>query len=149
MNNIERKLKDEGVAIAVTKGDSMEPMLKSGDIVIVQKPSFPLNVFDIPVYRREGHLTMHRIVKIINGKYVICADNRTKLERDITEKDIVGVLAGYYKNGEYISLHNNEYIEYCKSLNKNYSARVLTDFCARIKSKLKNLLKGGCGNEIE
>ena len=33
---------------------------------------------------------MHHIVKVTKSGYVICGDKRIRLERDITDKDIVG-----------------------------------------------------------
>ena len=82
----------------------MNPMLAQGrDIVVVAAPEFPLKKYDIPVYRRNDHYTMHRIVKVTKKGYIICGDNRAYLEKDINDNDIIGVLKGFYKNGEYIS----------------------------------------------
>ncbi|MBP3361797.1 MAG: S24/S26 family peptidase [Clostridia bacterium] len=86
MNNIENELKEKGIYIGKTQGDSMQPMLKEGrDTVIIVPPVFPLKKYDVPVYRRGGHYTMHRIVKATKRGYVICGDNRTHLEKDITK----------------------------------------------------------------
>ena len=39
------------------QGDSMYPMLISGrDSVVIELPVFPLKKYDVPVYRRGGHL---------------------------------------------------------------------------------------------
>ena len=98
MKEIEKCLEKHGVYMTTTEGNSMAPMLKTGDRIVVRKPTFPLKKYDIPVYRRDGHYTMHRIVKVTKSGYVICGDNRTHLERDITDKDIVGVFAGMYRD---------------------------------------------------
>lgn len=43
----------------------MFPMVMEGkDTVIIVPPEFPLKKYDVPVYRRDGHYTMHRIVKV-------------------------------------------------------------------------------------
>lgn len=141
MNTVEKKLKENGAALAVTEGDSMYPMLKNGDVVLIKVPQFPLKLFDVPVYRRDGHLTMHRIVDVRNGKYIICGDNRSILEKDVKEDDIIGVLAGYYRGNKLIGLTDSEYAEYLKGLKKNYARRKAADIFARIKRKLKALSK--------
>ena len=41
-----------------------------------------------------------RIKALTKKGYVICGDNRVNLERDITDKDIVGVLTAFYHNGK-------------------------------------------------
>lgn len=102
MKEIEKCLAEYGVYMTTTEGDSMAPMLKTGDKIVVRKPTFPLKKYDIPVYRRDGHYIMHRIVKVTKSGYVICGDNRTHLERDITDKDIVGVFAGMYRDGKFV-----------------------------------------------
>ena len=64
MNGLENSLKEKGIYVTLTKGNSMNPMLVEGrDRVIIVPPVFPLKKYDVPVYRKEGHYTMHRIVK--------------------------------------------------------------------------------------
>lgn len=136
MNNIEEVLKEKGVFIFKTQGDSMEPMLVEGrDRVIVSLPKFPLKKYDVPVYRRDGHYTMHRIVKVTKKGYVICGDNRVNLERDITDKDIVGVLTAFYHNGKFVSCEDDEYVEYSKKICRNFLIRKLTRKIKRIFGK--------------
>ena len=115
MNGIEETLKTEKIFIGKTEGDSMYPMLKEGrDTVIIVPPVFPLKKYDVPVYRRGDHYTMHRIVRINKKGYVICGDNRTHLERDITDKDIVGVLTAFYHNGQYVECTDKKYLRYAR-----------------------------------
>ena len=87
MKMIEDELELRGKYISKTEGTSMEPMLRQGrDRVVIVKPQFPLKKYDVPVYRRGDHYTMHRIIKIKkDGRYVICGDNRINFEYDITE----------------------------------------------------------------
>lgn len=143
MSNIEESIRLKGIAMAATEGDSMQPLFKSGDIVVIGRPNFPLKVLDIPVYHRDDHLTMHRIIKVKKNGYIICGDNRDFFERDIKDKDIIGVLSGFYQNGEYRSIDDAEYISYCKQINKRYYQRYVKDFLLRIISKLRNITKGG------
>ena len=104
MSNIEKILEEKGVCVTTTKGDSMNPMLVEGrDKVVVVTPAFPLKKYDIPVYRKKGHYTMHRIVKVTKNGYVICGDNRGILEKNVKESDIIGVLEGFYQGHRFIS----------------------------------------------
>ena len=47
MSEIETILREKGVYITTTEGDSMYPMLTTGTKVMVQKPVFPLKKFDV------------------------------------------------------------------------------------------------------
>lgn len=135
MKNIEQELKDHGVFVAKTEGDSMQPMLIAGqDSVVIVPPKFPLKKYDVPVYRRGGHYTMHRIVKVTKKGYVICGDNRAALERDIKDKDIIGVMTAFYHGGKLVDCKDKEYIAYSKRICRNLPLR-------RIKEKLNKFKK--------
>ncbi len=141
MSNIEESIKKDGVAMATTDGDSMYPMLETGDIAVVSKAIFPLKVSDVPVYHRDDHITMHRIVNVKNGRYIICGDNRIRFERDITEDKIIGVLSGFYHKGKYVALDDPAYLSYCKEIEKRYKMRAIRDFVIRVLSKIKRMIK--------
>lgn len=127
MNDIERILKEEKIYIGKTSGDSMFPMIMAEqDKVIIVPPNFPLKKYDVPVYKRFGHYTMHRIVKVTKKGYVICGDNRTHLERDITDEDIIGVLSAFYHKGKFIKCTDDEYLRYAKKV------------CRRLPFKIAN-----------
>lgn len=133
MRGIEEILRDEKVYVSETAGDSMYPMLVQGrDRVVIMPPSFPLKKYDIPVYRRDGHYTMHRIVKVKKGGYIICGDNRTNLECDITDKDIVGVMSGFYQNGRYVDCDDAAYLKYAKRVCRNLPWRIIKNIIKRI-----------------
>lgn len=117
MTGVEKALRENGVYVGKTQGNSMLPMLKEGrDTVVVVTPSFPLKKYDVPLYRRDDHLTMHRIVRVTKNGYIICGDNRINLEKDITDTDIIGVLKGFYRDGKYIDVSCKEYISYSKKI---------------------------------
>ncbi len=137
MKGIEKALKEEKLFIGKTQGDSMYPMLISGrDSVVIKPPVFPLKKYDVPVYRRDGHYTMHRIVKVTRKGYIICGDNRTHLERDITDDDIVGVLTAFYHNGKFIECSDEAYIRYSKKVCCSFPVRRMKGLIKRIFRKL-------------
>ena len=141
MVDIREELDKKGIYACKTVGNSMEPMLVQGrDTVIVKKAEFPLKKFDIPVYTRIDHYTMHRIVRVTaSGRYVICGDNRPDKEYDITDKDIVGVLAGFYQGDRYIECGSEEELQYAIRACKTYYKRALKHFIFRVKRKLKKI----------
>jgi len=111
-SEMEKELRKNGIYITKTKGDSMSPMLTEGDRVIITPVKKPLRRGDIPVYRRGDHYTMHRIVRVKKTGYLICGDNRTYIEKDIKNEDIVGVLQAFYHNGKYIERDSKIYRRY-------------------------------------
>lgn len=138
MRIIEEELQKHGKYVCKTEGTSMMPMLKQGrDRVIIVKPTFPLKKYDVPVYRRGDHYTMHRIIKIKkDGSYVICGDNRVNFEYDITEEKVIGVLAAYMRGDEYVELTDKDYLRYLKKLGRRYPIRYIKNFLFRVKRKL-------------
>ena len=142
MLGLEESLKQKGIYVTVTKGDSMNPMLVEGrDRVVVVPPEFPLKKYDIPVYRKMGHYTMHRIVKVTKNGYIICGDNRGVLEKNVKEEDIVGMLDGFYQGDKYIDRHDKEFLQYGIDAVKNLPKRRLKYFIKRVVRKIKRTVK--------
>ncbi len=122
----------------------MEPMLREGrDTVIIVPPVFPLKKGDVPVYRRDDHYTMHRIVRVTPRGYLICGDNRACLERDIKDKDIIGVLAAFYRDGEYVSCEDSAYLSYTARALRSYPRRVLCGYITKGFRKIKKIFIKG------
>lgn len=142
MLGLEESLKQNGVYITVTKGDSMNPMLVEGrDKVVVVPPKFPLKKYDVPVYRKMGHYTMHRIVKVTKDGYVICGDNRGVLEKNVKKEDIVGMLDGIYQGEKYISRNDKEFLQYGIYAVKTFPQRRIKYFIKRALRKIKRIIK--------
>ncbi|MBQ7901672.1 MAG: S24/S26 family peptidase [Clostridia bacterium] len=142
MKGLEESLKENGIYVTVTKGNSMNPMLVEGrDKVVVVPPQFPLQKYDVPVYRKLGHYTMHRIIKVTKNGYIICGDNRPDLEKDVRESDIVGMLEGFYQGDKYISRTDKEFLQYAKKAVRNLPLRRAKNFVFRAVRKLKRIMK--------
>ena len=137
MNGIEQALKKDKVYIGMTEGDSMFPMILSGqDKVIIVPPKFPLKKYDVPVYKRAGRYTMHRIIKVTKNGYHICGDNRSHIEKDITDSDIIGVLAAFYHKGRLIACTDKQYIRYAKKICRTLLFRILKRKVSRYFKKI-------------
>ena len=142
MSNIEKVLAEKGICVTTTKGDSMNPMLVEGrDRVVVVTPEFPLKKYDIPVYRKMGHYTMHRIVKVTKNGYIICGDNRGTLEKNVKESDIIGVLNGFYQGDRFISCEDEEFLQYGKKAVRGLPMRLVKNFFRRAVRKIKRMIK--------
>lgn len=109
-----------GEATFVPNGRSMKPLLYGGrDKIILKKPEFPLNKYDIPLYlRADGTVVLHRIVKIKdteNGRqYFMRGDNTWPLECDVNEQNIVAVLTRFCRKGKWYSADDKRHIIYAK-----------------------------------
>ena len=80
--------------LAVVEGNSMEPLLQTGDVVIVVKSS-KIDVGDVIVYRKyDGVLIIHRVIKFINlnGRTFIVTkgDNNLFADPPISKYQVIG-----------------------------------------------------------
>ena len=109
MKNIEKTLKEKGVYIGKTAGNSMRPLIEEDkDTVVIVPPEFPLKKLDVPLYKRGGKYVLHRIVHVGKNSYITCGDNCVRFERGITPDKIVGVLCGFYHNGKYVDCKSED-----------------------------------------
>lgn len=94
-----------------TTGYSMWPFLKQGERVIVKKvPLEELKIGDIILYRENGQLVCHRLVKKIRSRdrHLLYArgDNSLSSSSLVEEGSYEGRAAGVLKNGKIIDLVN-------------------------------------------
>lgn len=111
--NVERLLEQQGFIVAPVSGDSMLPMLdEKKDSVRVVPIKRALEKYDLPLYRRPGgKLVLHRIIEVRKNHYIICGDNRKKLEK-VPHRWVIGVMEGFFKDGRYVSADDPEYRAY-------------------------------------
>ncbi len=110
-------INEQGQLVYTNVGDSMYPLIKPRDLLVIKKVTAPLKKNDIPLYKRDsGQYVLHRIVKIKNGEYFICGDNRSHIERGIFDRHIIGVLTDIVRDGRTIPVNSNEFKSYIKLL---------------------------------
>ena len=106
-------------------GTSMNPLLYQGrDFVFIEKPSFPLEVGDIPLYRRDdGAFVLHRVVgKDVKG-YILSGDNQFLLEYGITDDHIIGVVTLLCIDGKNVAVTDPDYVKHKEKYVKNVRIR--------------------------
>lgn len=110
-------INEQGQLVYTNVGDSMYPLIKPRDLLVIKKVTAPLKKNDTPLYKRDsGQYVLHRIVKIKNGEYYICGDNRAFIERGITDRHIIGVLTDIVREGRTIPVNSPEFKSYVKLL---------------------------------
>ena len=136
---IAEKLNAGATVTIQPKGTSMLPLIRQGqDEVILKKPTGRLKKYDIPFYKREsGQFVLHRIVKVRKNDYVICGDNQTDYEYNITDDMVLAVVDAIIKDGKTIPVTDKEYLNYCKKHLLNIKIRRII---GRIKKMVKFIL---------
>lgn len=115
MLHIEDILKENRFYISTTVGTSMYPLLRNRrDTVIIRPVTGRLHKYDVPLYKRENNYVLHRIVKVTPEGYIICGDNCLHREKDITDRQIIGVLAGITRGEKEINMNGIAYRFYCR-----------------------------------
>ena len=134
-------LKENGEASSLTRGCSMRPMLREHkDVVTMSQINRKLKKGDVVVYpSKSGEFVLHRIVAIKKGEYIIRGDNNYFTEYGITDKDIVGILKCFFRDGKYIDCETNKKYKWytfyiCNSYFFRYSWKmVIRPFLGKIK----------------
>ena len=65
----EEIISEQGRLVYTSVGDSMSPLIRENDLLVIEPVKEPLKVGDIPLYKRDsGQYVLHRIVKIKSNK---------------------------------------------------------------------------------
>ena len=116
-STFEEVLAEKGTLIYTNVGDSMYPLIKPRDLLVIKRAELPLKRLDIPLYKRDnGQYVLHRIIKVRKDDYLICGDNRVGVESGITDRHMIGVLTDIIRSGETISVYsakNRIYAHFC------------------------------------
>lgn len=120
----------------ITAGVSMMPLLRDRrDKVVLSKPKSAPKKNDVIFYQRDdGSYVLHRIIDVNNGEYTLRGDNQWELEYGITEKNIIAIAVGFYRNDKHIRCADFKYRFYCFSL-------PVIRFFKRVYGKLLSLFK--------
>ena len=146
-SSFEEQLALHGKIIYTNVGDSMMPLIKQGrDVMIIERPCGRLAKYDIPLYKRDsGQYVLHRIHKVLPDGYVICGDNRSCLETDITDRHIIGVLTGLIRDGKEISLDTFSYKLYSFYICDLFFIRRIGFRFRSLFRRIRKMLRSGKG----
>ena len=137
----EQVIAEEGFLVYTNVGDSMYPLIRPRDLLVIKKVEKPLRRLDIPLYKRDnGQYVLHRIIKKRRNDYLICGDNRTDIEKGITDKHVIGVLTAVIRGGETISVYRFDKRLYAHLLMVSFPFRKFIGFCKRVLRYVKRSL---------
>ena len=141
---IEQELALNGRVFIQTVGISMEPMLHNRkSTVVIGAKKGPLKKNDVVLFRRPtDEYVLHRVIKVLNGTYLIRGDNCIQ-EENVPEEWVIGVMEGYYEDekDEYISCESIRYRKYLKVLKTRREIRWFCALPGRICRKVFRLIR--------
>ncbi|MBQ7800479.1 MAG: S24/S26 family peptidase [Oscillospiraceae bacterium] len=112
--SVEQVLKEKGFFVTTTSGVSMMPLFSDRRDRIVIKPAAErLKKYDVPLYRRGESLVLHRIIKVRENDYIIRGDNCV-LREIVSDEQIVGVLAEFYRKDKHYTVNDFSYRLYSR-----------------------------------
>lgn len=112
IDNLEKRLEEDGFVVSNIKGISMLPFIKQNkDNVIITKVDKPIEIYDTVLYITNENYILHRVIDINGDELIIKGDNTINSEK-VNIKQVLGILkAKYNKNG---------YVEINSDINKKY-----------------------------
>ncbi len=108
----EEHLEKHGTLTYSNVGVSMLPLLRQGrDLFIVEKKGPErCAAGDVVLYRRPpDQYVLHRVIRVRPEDYVILGDNCVNREYGITDRDIIGVMTGFVRDGKTHSVTERGY----------------------------------------
>ena len=142
MLHIADMMNANGFYISTTVGTSMYPLLRNRrDTIIIRPCRGRLKKYDVPLYKRGSNYVLHRIVKVTQDGYMICGDNCLYREKDITDQQIIGVLAGITRGEKEIKMDGFVYQMYCRIWVALYPVRFICKAAAIYLRKMKPRFK--------
>lgn len=117
-SSFEEELEKHGSFTYRNKGISMMPLLRQGkDLFTVRKleNGERLKKYDVAFYIRGNDYVLHRVLKVTDTGYIIRGDNCTNKE-NIPEKNILGVMTEYVRDGKTYSVSDPVYKRYVKRM---------------------------------
>ncbi len=92
-------------------GYSMNPFIwQSRDTVFIVKKTERLKKYDVALFiSYKGDYVLHRVKKVRKKSYDIVGDNNVFADKFVPERNVIGVLEGYYKRDKYIKCSSRLY----------------------------------------
>lgn len=112
-------------------GVSMLPLLhQNRDLFTVhRKGPERCSPGDVVLYRRGNQYVLHRVVEVRPSDYVILGDNCMAKEYGITDREIIGVMVSYVRDGREHSTRESGYRLYSWFILHTVGIRVFMKGC--------------------
>ena len=90
--SFEELLEEKGYIVYTNVGTSMLPLLRQRrDIIEIRPMTRKPKKYDVLLYKRGASYILHRVLKVQpGGGYLIAGDNNIFVERDVTDRMILG-----------------------------------------------------------
>lgn len=120
-------LEKNGAFVYTNVGYSMMPLLRQYKDIIEIRKKEPgrCKKYDVVLYKRGEKYILHRILKVLPDGYLIAGDHCVIVEKDIKDKNILGVMTRVRRNGKEITPDNNWYKLYVHLWCDVYPVRML------------------------
>lgn len=137
-----KKLEDiileKGYLITMPIGNSMLPLIRPNKDTVVIKKRIPKK-YDVVLYKRDnGKYILHRVLKINHKEYIICGDNQWEKEFGITDRQILGVMDGFYRGDKYIDISSYRYKLYVRFWCSSLYFRKIVLYISKVINRLRN-----------
>ncbi len=138
----------EGRLIYTNVGGSMLPMLRpKRDLLVIERPNGKLRRYDVPLYKRDsGKYILHRVLKVRKDGYVLCGDNQWWREYGVTDRQIVGVLTAFVRDGKEIPVADRWYWLYVHLWCDLFWLRAAILWCRALPGRVRRKLRGPGGD---
>ena len=147
--NAKSLLEQNGEISGRTVGKSMLPLFRSErDVAIIKKIDRKFKVNDVLLYRKKetDEFILHRLINIDKNGYVIRGDNTFNREINVTDDDIIGIMAAFERNGKYYECDKSSFYKlYVFYIRTSYPLRRLIhkfrSFIKVLKLKFRKMKK--------
>lgn len=142
-DSFEDVLARDGRLVYTNVGGSMMPMLRQRrDLLIIERPRGALRKYDIPLYKRDsGKYILHRILKVRKDGYVLCGDNQWRREYGVTDRQIIGVLTAFVRDGKEIPVTDRRYRLYVHLWCDLFWPRAAILWCRALPGRIKRKIR--------
>lgn len=125
-------------------GSSMLPAIQAGDVLTVQRQnSHELRSGQVILYKRNGKLTAHRIVRVLDDGFLTRGDSLPKCDLPVQWSEVVGRVVGVHRNGSSVLLERSPWQRGMAAILRR------SEFCTRLYLRTASNMRGGRSGRVE
>ncbi len=77
-----------GLAAVRAVGDSMEPTIRPGALLLIDTTQRQIGIDDVYVLRLDDHLLAKRLQRLIDGSVRVSSDNKAYIDQTVRKEDV-------------------------------------------------------------